>query len=235
MLNEIVPEAIARFGACIYAFCRMTNHPHMLMQIGEQPIGEIVQRVAMRYSRHRRQQLRTTGHLFERRYEVHLVDAYFLTLLRYIHVNPVKAHIVQIPFTIRSLCIAHISARNSFADSLPISACRSFQPILFSATLSALHSGTGDEADDLEHATHSEEPHIRQRSIIQQIPLAPIGRAAPPHSISSPPNAPTVTTSRSISSLPFRRGALTPIQPCILDQARYLKLTPQLSIALPLT
>jgi hypothetical protein len=37
--------------------------------------------------------LRSTGHLFERRYKAKLVDvdAYFLTLLRYIHLNPAKA------------------------------------------------------------------------------------------------------------------------------------------------
>ena len=53
----------------------------------------------MRYSRYRHKALRTTGHLFERRYKAKLVDvdAYFLTLLRYIHLNPVKARIVPRP------------------------------------------------------------------------------------------------------------------------------------------
>lgn len=43
--------------------------------------------------------MRTTGHLFERRYKAKLVDVdeYFLTLLRYIHLNPVKARIVTDP------------------------------------------------------------------------------------------------------------------------------------------
>ncbi len=68
----------------------------VLIQVAEQPLGRIMHRVAGRYSRLRHRALRTTGHLFERRYKAKLIeiDAYFLTLLRYIHLNPVKARIV---------------------------------------------------------------------------------------------------------------------------------------------
>jgi putative transposase len=71
----------------------MTNHLHALMRIGEIKVGKVVQRIAMRYSRYRHKQLRTTGHLFERRYHSFLVDAdaYFISLLRYIHRNPIEA------------------------------------------------------------------------------------------------------------------------------------------------
>ena len=99
LLNQIVAEAINRFGARIHAFCWMSNHLHALVQIGERPLGLLMQRIAMRYSRHRHKSLNTTGHLFERRYRAKLVDVdeYFLTLLRYVHLNPVKARIVRDP------------------------------------------------------------------------------------------------------------------------------------------
>lgn len=99
VLNDIVAEVLVRFGSRIHAFCWMTNHLHALVQIADQPLGKIMQRIAMRYSRYRHKALRTAGHLFERRYKAKLVDvdAYFLTLLRYIHLNPVKAHIVVHP------------------------------------------------------------------------------------------------------------------------------------------
>lgn len=98
-LNDIIADVLIRFGSRIHAFCWMTNHLHMLAQIADRPLGEIMQRIAMRYSRYRHKALRTCGHLFERRYKAKLVDvdAYFLTLLRYIHLNPVKAHIVADP------------------------------------------------------------------------------------------------------------------------------------------
>ena len=96
-LNEIVAEVLEQQHARLHAFCWMTNHLHALLQIGDQPLGGVMQRIARRYSRYRHRQLRTTGHLFERRYKAWLVDAdsYFLTLLRYIHLNPLKAGMVS--------------------------------------------------------------------------------------------------------------------------------------------
>lgn len=98
-LNQIVSEAIDRYGVRIHAFCWMTNHLHALIQISAQPLGKVMHRIAVRYSRYRHKILRTTGHLFERRHKASLVDvdAYFLTLVRYIHANPVKAHMVADP------------------------------------------------------------------------------------------------------------------------------------------
>jgi putative transposase len=97
VLNEIVGEAVGKLGVRIHAFCWMTNHLHALVQIGEQPLGKVMQRIAMRYSRYRHRELRTTGHLFERRHRAWLVEAdrYFVALLRYIHLNPVAANMVQ--------------------------------------------------------------------------------------------------------------------------------------------
>lgn len=99
ILNEIVGEVFERLGARGHAFCWMSNHLHLLVQIGERPLAKVMQRVAMRYSRYRHRQLHTTGHLFERRYRAKLVemDAYVFALLRYIHLNPVVAGMVTDP------------------------------------------------------------------------------------------------------------------------------------------
>ncbi|HEY6640538.1 hypothetical protein [Povalibacter sp.] len=53
-------------------------------------------RIAGRYARTSQASMHTTGHLFEKRYYPVLVDAdeYLLELLRYIHLNPVRAHMV---------------------------------------------------------------------------------------------------------------------------------------------
>jgi len=99
VLNQIVAEGIARCRALIHAFCWMTNHLHLLVQISDVPLGKLMQRIAMRFSRHRHKTLATTGHLFDGRYKALLVDvdSYFLDLLRYIHLNPVDARIVDHP------------------------------------------------------------------------------------------------------------------------------------------
>lgn len=97
VLNAYVAEAIEIYRARVHAFCWMTNHLHALIQVAELPLGLLVKRFATRYSRYRHKQLRTTGHLFERRYKAWLVDVdtYFLALLRYIHRNPMDAGMVS--------------------------------------------------------------------------------------------------------------------------------------------
>jgi hypothetical protein len=77
----------------------MTNHIHMLAQVSATPLGQMILRVASRYARLFQAQIETTGHLFERRYHAVLIDAerYLLTVIRYIHLNPVRAGLVSNP------------------------------------------------------------------------------------------------------------------------------------------
>lgn len=99
ILNEIVAEVIERFEARVHAYCYMSNHIHALIQVGDAPLGRLMLRIAGRYARTIQAKLHTTGHLFEKRYHSILVDAdaYLLQLLRYIHLNPVRARMVASP------------------------------------------------------------------------------------------------------------------------------------------
>jgi putative transposase len=97
LLNAIVAKSLEKCSARLHAFCWMTNHLHFLMQVSDEPLGGVMREIASNYARAFQQQLATTGHLFERRYHATLVeaDSYLLELLRYIHLNPVKAGIAQ--------------------------------------------------------------------------------------------------------------------------------------------
>jgi hypothetical protein len=77
----------------------MTNHIHLLVQISDAPLGQLILRIASRYARGTQTRLDTTGHLFERRYHAVLVDAesYLTALVRYIHLNPIRAGLVTDP------------------------------------------------------------------------------------------------------------------------------------------
>jgi hypothetical protein len=77
----------------------MTNHVHALIRISNVPLSRIMLLVAGRYARRVQARLQTTGHLFEKRYHAVLVDAdeYLLTLVRYIHLNPVRAQLARSP------------------------------------------------------------------------------------------------------------------------------------------
>ena len=96
LLNTIVAHALDRHGARIHAYCWMTNHLHALVQIGDDPLSNLMRRIAAGYARAFQRNRETTGHLFEKRYFAVLVDAesYLLQLLRYIHLNPVRAGLV---------------------------------------------------------------------------------------------------------------------------------------------
>jgi len=99
MLDDLLAQALARFDARVHAYCWMTNHIHLAVQVAEAPLGPLMQRVAGRYARRVQQRVPTTGHLFERRYRAVLVDAdaHLLRLTRYIHLNPVRAGLVADP------------------------------------------------------------------------------------------------------------------------------------------
>lgn len=96
---DLVAEMIQQFRMRVHAYCWMTNHVHLLMQVSEVPLGHAIMRIAGRYARMVQERMPTTGHLFERRYRGILVDAdeYLPELVRYIHLNPVRAGIVTAP------------------------------------------------------------------------------------------------------------------------------------------
>jgi hypothetical protein len=77
----------------------MPNHVHLAIQIAETPLSKIVQNVAFRYTRWTHRKQGRTGHLFQGRYQAILVDedSYLLELVRYIHLNPVRAGMVANP------------------------------------------------------------------------------------------------------------------------------------------
>lgn len=97
--EDIVSRALARYGASLFAYCWMTNHVHLAVRIAEAPLGAVMGIVASRYARAKQRPLATTGHLFERRYRARLIDAnrYLLALVRYVHLNPVRAGMVADP------------------------------------------------------------------------------------------------------------------------------------------
>ena len=77
-------------------FCRI--HAHLLIRTGTVPVASLMRRLLTGYAvsfngkRHKR-----SGHLFQNRYKSIFVreEPYFLELVRYIHLNPLRAHLVE--------------------------------------------------------------------------------------------------------------------------------------------
>lgn len=81
----------------IYAYCLMGNHIHLLIKEIDIEIGDIIKSLASRYVFYFNRCHCRIGHLFQERFKSEPVESpeYFIALLRYIHLNPVKAGIVR--------------------------------------------------------------------------------------------------------------------------------------------
>jgi len=95
----LLQEGAVRFGFRAHAFCCMTNHIHLALQVGDIPLPRIMQNLSLRYTAWLNRRRRRSGHVFLGRYKALLVDAdsYLLELVRYIHLNPVRANVVEFP------------------------------------------------------------------------------------------------------------------------------------------
>ncbi|MDS1029681.1 transposase [Bacillota bacterium LX-D] len=84
-------------GYQIYAYCLMGNHIHLLLKEGQEELGIIMRRIGASYVYWYNWKYGRCGHLFQDRYKSETVEdeSYFLTVLRYIHQNPLQAGIVK--------------------------------------------------------------------------------------------------------------------------------------------
>ena len=89
--------ACADGAATIYAWCLMPNHFHLAIRTGSQPLARTMRRMLTGYATSFNRRNNRAGHLFQNRYKSTVVDdeRYFLGLVRYIHLNPIRARIVE--------------------------------------------------------------------------------------------------------------------------------------------
>jgi REP element-mobilizing transposase RayT len=83
----------------LYAYCLMTNHVHLLIERMTDDVGRIMHRVLTGYGQYYNRKYRRSGHLLQDRYKAILCqsDPYLGELVRYIHLNPVAAKMVEKP------------------------------------------------------------------------------------------------------------------------------------------
>lgn len=81
----------------IYSYCLMDNHVHLLIREKEEPISTAIKRISSSYVYWYNRKYERCGHLFQERFKSETVDneGQLLTVLRYIHQNPLKAGLVK--------------------------------------------------------------------------------------------------------------------------------------------
>lgn len=95
--ETLLHKGLNRYGHRLHAYCWMTNHVHLLLQAGAVPMSNFLGTLSSSYARFVNARDDRVGHLFERRYRATLIqqDQYLLEVVRYIHLNPVRANIVK--------------------------------------------------------------------------------------------------------------------------------------------
>ena len=83
----------------IYAYCLMPNHVHLLVETGATPLAKFMQGVQQSYTQYFNRRYCKVGHLFQGRYKAIICerDKYLHALIRYIHLNPLRAKLVTRP------------------------------------------------------------------------------------------------------------------------------------------
>jgi len=88
-----------RYGFMLYVYTLMPDHLHFLIEVAEVPLSRLMQSLQFRYSRNFNLKYEKWGHLFQGRYRAILCqkDAYLLELSAYVHLNAVRAGLVEDP------------------------------------------------------------------------------------------------------------------------------------------
>lgn len=92
-LGEILQDT----GTTCFAWSLMPNHFHLLLRTGNIPISTVMRRLLTGYAIWYNRSHRRHGHLFQNRFKSILCqeDAYLLELVRYIHLNPLRAGLIR--------------------------------------------------------------------------------------------------------------------------------------------
>ena len=94
---DVIKQSKEKSEFELYGYCLMGNHVHLLLREGMESLSLTMQRICSSFVYWYNWKYDRLGHLFQERYKSEVVEnkAYLLTVLRYIHLNPIKAGITN--------------------------------------------------------------------------------------------------------------------------------------------
>ena len=158
----VLSDCVKKYDSRIYAYCLMDNHVHLLIQSSPDYLSSFFQSLGTRFVRWYNNKYARSGHLFQDRfYSVAIEsDGDFLSVLLYIHNNPVKANICRYPSEYRwSSFNAYYGAKNPLVNiSYAHSICGSKESLL--RFFAAEQSSSDSSANELFVNDHREPSHF---------------------------------------------------------------------------
>ena len=94
---DLIAQMLKRYDVDLYAYCVMPNHYHLVVKaVKAEDLSDGMRWFATTHVRRYHKHYKTSGHLWQGRYKSFAVedDDHFLTLLRYVEGNPVRAGLV---------------------------------------------------------------------------------------------------------------------------------------------
>jgi putative transposase len=94
LFHDVLQAARGRFPLLLYNYCLMTNHVHLLFEVGaDDTLSKAMHWVGNTFSRRFNRARSRNGHLWEGRFRSTIVEAasYFLRCMMYVDLNPVWA------------------------------------------------------------------------------------------------------------------------------------------------
>ena len=95
---EYICKAVERYEIKIHTYCLMNNHYHLLTETPHPNLSQAIKWINVSYAAYFNRKRRRCGHLFQGRFKAIVIDAdeYLKHLSRYIHLNPVRARMVDL-------------------------------------------------------------------------------------------------------------------------------------------
>lgn len=97
--KEIIRDTQLKYPFLLHSYCLMNNHIHLQLETKENSISKIMKQIQMNYAIYLNKKYSLVGHVFQGRFGARIILSvnYFLTVNRYIHLNPVEANLVAKP------------------------------------------------------------------------------------------------------------------------------------------
>lgn len=96
---ELIGDSWRRWGIRVFSYCLMENHYHLALQTPQGNLQRVMRHIDGIYTQRFNRLHKRDGPLFRGRYKAILIDAdvYLAAVVRYIHLNPVEAKMVDDP------------------------------------------------------------------------------------------------------------------------------------------
>jgi REP element-mobilizing transposase RayT len=96
---ETLGRTSGRYRLCIYAYCLMGTHYHLLLETPQPTLAPAMRELNGRFARWVNRRHGSLGHVFQERYHTELVrtDDHLLEVARYVVLNPVRAGLCSSP------------------------------------------------------------------------------------------------------------------------------------------